>query len=179
MSSGSEMFDDAITIARNTEAPNFPITDKRMVLSTTTTANDGTPAAPPLPQYELRMEGTAGTDVPILNITTNMALTDTGIRVGIGSSALRRLTEAGITLAPGLIAAGTSVDLAGVVLTGCAGGDFVILTPNPIAALEAGIVISAFVTAANTLTVRFSNVSAGGVTPASRQYDVCAIRIAG
>jgi hypothetical protein len=63
----------------------------------------------------------------------------------------------------GLIAAG-AVAVQTITVTGAAVGNPVIVVP-PVA-LEAGLVFSGFVSAANTVTVRLENATGSGVTPA-------------
>lgn len=72
----------------------------------------------------------------------------------------------------GLIAGGASSDQT-ISVAGCAVNDKVILGPP--AAVTAGIVFAAWVSAAGTVTVRAANVTAVGITPAVATYSVITI----
>lgn len=74
----------------------------------------------------------------------------------------------------GNTAAQTSADLT-ITITGAADGDHVILgVPN--AAVNANTCYTAWVSAANTVTVRFNNYSAGAIDPASATFKVYVIK---
>jgi len=75
----------------------------------------------------------------------------------------------------GSIATTASADLT-ITVTGAAVGDEVILALP--AAPAAGIVFNAFVSAANTVTVRATNVTADAVDPAAATYGVIVIAAA-
>lgn len=77
--------------------------------------------------------------------------------------------KASATLDFGSIAAGTTAELT-VTVTGAATTDDV--TANPASSLEAGLVWSAVVTSANTVTIRVANVTTGAIDPASRSWRV-------
>jgi hypothetical protein len=65
-------------------------------------------------------------------------------------------------LTPGAIAANSSVDVS-VTVTGAAVGDPVVV--EPYANIAAGLVWTAYVSAANTVKVRIANVTTGSITP--------------
>jgi hypothetical protein len=75
----------------------------------------------------------------------------------------------------GSIATTASADLT-ITVTGAAVGDTVALALP--AAPAAGIVFNAFVSAANTVTVRATNVTADAVDPASATYAVTVFKTA-
>jgi hypothetical protein len=86
-----------------------------------------------------------------------------------GGGILNKLLTATAALNFGSIAAGASADLT-ITLNGAAVGDSVALgLPNP---PTSGIVYQAFVSAANTVTVRATNITAGAIDPASMTFRV-------
>lgn len=60
-------------------------------------------------------------------------------------------------------------------VTGATAGDAVIVTPST--ALEAGIVVYGYVSAADTVTIVANNPTAGAIDPASRTYYVTVLRV--
>lgn len=60
-------------------------------------------------------------------------------------------------------------------VTGAVVGDSVIVTPST--ALEAGLIIYGYVSAADTVTIVASNASAGAIDPVSRTYYVSVLRV--
>ncbi len=97
-----------------------------------------------------------------------------GFIVGSGST-MTELTAATAALNFGSIATTASADLT-ITVTGAAVGDFVVMALP--AAPTAGIVFNAFVSAADTVTVRASNITASSVDPASATYGVVVIAAA-
>lgn len=79
------------------------------------------------------------------------------------------------TLNFGSIATTASADLT-ITVTGAAVGNTVALALP--AAPAAGIVFNAFVSAANTVTVRATNVTGSSVDPASASYSVVVFQVA-
>lgn len=79
-----------------------------------------------------------------------------------------------VTLDFGSIAANLSADLT-VAVPGAAAGDIALVAPP--AAPDSEITFTAFVSAANTVTVRAANNSAGAVNPASASYNVAVLDI--
>ena len=61
-----------------------------------------------------------------------------------------------------------------VTVTGAAGGDTVLVTPST--ALEAGLVVYGYVSAADTVTIVANNPTAAAINPASRTYYVSVIK---
>ena len=98
---------------------------------------------------------------------------DATARVMVGHVPPGVLTAVG-TLNFASIAAAASADLT-VTVAGAATGDAVALGLP--AAPTAGIIFQAFVSAANTVTVRATNITAGAVDPASLDYRVAVIKI--
>ena len=91
-----------------------------------------------------------------------------GFVVGSGAT-VSKLLSASATLDFASISAAAQADLT-ITVTDAAAGDEVILALP--AAPAAGIVFNAFVSAANTVTIRASNISASPVNPASATYGV-------
>lgn len=60
-------------------------------------------------------------------------------------------------------------------VTGAAAGDSVIVTPST--ALEAGLVVYGYVSAADTVTIVANNPTAGAIDPASRTYYVTVLKV--
>lgn len=109
------------------------------------------------------------------NTTFSGPVTSTaGFIVGSGST-VSELNAATATLNFGSIAAVSQADLT-ITVTGAAAGDYVSLALP--AAPAAGIVFNAFVSAADTVTVRASNITASAVDPASATYGVLVIAAA-
>lgn len=78
------------------------------------------------------------------------------------------------TLDFGSIAAGNGVADLTITVTGAAVGDPVALSLP--AAINSGLVFNAFVSAANTVKVRATNISAGAINPASASFTVAVIK---
>ena len=97
-----------------------------------------------------------------------------GFITGSGST-VTEITAATATLNFGSIATTASADLT-ITVTGAAVGDFVVMALP--ASPAAGIVFNAFVSAANTVTIRATNVTALSVDPASATYGVLVIAAA-
>jgi len=74
----------------------------------------------------------------------------------------------------GSIAANTT-DETTITVTGAVSGDPVAVTAS---ALESGLVLTAFVSAADTVTVRLGNVTVGAIDPASHVYQVVVFQYA-
>lgn len=115
---------------------------------------------------------------------TNLAVVENGAKEFDGTNEF--LSSAGVryTMAKTLTATGVldfpntgaqlSADLT-IAVTGAADGDVVALGV-PVAALNADSCYTAFVSAANTVTVRFNNYSAGAIDPASGTFRVSVIK---
>lgn len=59
-------------------------------------------------------------------------------------------------------------------VTGAAAGDTVLITPST--ALEAGLVVYGYVSAADTITIVANNPTAGSIDPASRTYYILVLK---
>jgi hypothetical protein len=97
-----------------------------------------------------------------------------GFIAGSGATVTKILT-ATATLDFGSISAAAQADLT-ITVTGAATGDEVIMSLP--AAPTAGLVFNAFVSAANTVTIRASNITGSPVDPASASYGVIVINAA-
>jgi len=74
------------------------------------------------------------------------------------------------------IPANTSADSTGITVTGAAVGDAVFVgVPS---AIEAGLVVTGYVSAADTVKVRAANVTALAINPASGAFKVVVIKTA-
>jgi len=91
-----------------------------------------------------------------------------GFIVGSGST-ITKVLSASASLNFASISAVSQADLT-ITVTGAAVGDEVIMALP--AAPAAGIVFNAFVSAANTVTIRASNITASAVDPAAATYGV-------
>jgi hypothetical protein len=89
-----------------------------------------------------------------------------------GSNTITKVLAASASLNFGSIGAAAQADLT-ITVTGAAAGDEVIMALP--AAPAAGIVFNAFVSAANTVTIRASNITAASVDPAAATYGVIVI----
>lgn len=89
-----------------------------------------------------------------------------------GSNTINKVLSGSASLNFGSISAVSQADLT-ITVTGAATGDEVIMALP--AAPAAGIVFNAFVSAANTVTIRASNITASPVDPAAATYGVIVI----
>jgi len=99
---------------------------------------------------------------------------DNGFIVGTGAN-VTRMAAATASLNFPSIATTASADLT-ITVAGAAVGNYVVLSLP--AAPAAGIVFNAFVSAANTVTVRATNVTDNAVDPAAATYGVLVIAAA-
>ena len=95
-----------------------------------------------------------------------------GFIAGTGSATVTKVLSASASLNYGSIGAAAQADLT-ITVTGAAVGDEVVMALP--AAPAAGIVFNAFVSAANTVTIRASNITASPVDPAAATYGVIVI----
>lgn len=86
------------------------------------------------------------------------------------------MKSATATLDFGSIGAGAVAELT-IPLTGAVAGDSVAVAAP--AALEAGLVFSAFVSAADTVSLRVGNLTAGAIDPASADWTVSVFVLGG
>jgi hypothetical protein len=116
------------------------------------------------------------TDTPQPHEENTMSLTTfsgpvrslNGFITGDGSTITKLLSGSASLNFPS-IAAVSQADLT-ITVTGAAVGNQVVLALP--AAPTAGIVFNAFVSAANTVTIRASNITAGAIDPAAATYGV-------
>lgn len=100
------------------------------------------------------------------NNTWNGAQTFSGGLI-VGGSNVKKILTATAALDFGLIAAAASADLT-ITVTGAAVNDGVSIGLPAVP--TSGIVYQAFVSAANTITVRATNITAVGIDPASQTF---------
>lgn|SRR5574343_32868 len=99
-----------------------------------------------------------------------------GITVGTSSVKLTQVYKGTIAVDPGSLTTLTSTDVS-VTITGAATGDMVIV--NPPSTLESTLACGgAYVSAANTVKIRISNVSSGTVDGASLTWSYAILRFA-
>lgn len=94
--------------------------------------------------------------------------------IGATGAALTAVLTATASLNFGSIATTASADLT-ITVTGAAVGDEVAIGLP--AAPTAGIIYQAFVSAANTVTVRATNITANSVDPAAQSFTVAVFKI--
>ena len=92
-----------------------------------------------------------------------------GFIAGTGSATITKVLTASASLNFPSISAASQADLT-ITVTGAAVGDEVMMSLP--AAPAAGLVFNAFVSAANTVTIRASNITASPVDPAAATYGV-------
>ena len=92
-----------------------------------------------------------------------------------GGTAITKIVKGTVTVDPADLASVTAADK-DITIAGAAVGDMVILHP-PATALTAGFLIcQAWVSATDTVTVRFYNASGGAINIASGTWAYCLIR---
>ncbi|WP_353265806.1 hypothetical protein [Gemmatimonas sp.] len=74
------------------------------------------------------------------------------------------------------ISANTTADSSGITVTGAAVGDAVIVGVP--ATLAAGLVVTGYVSAADTVKVRAANVTGSAIDPASGSFRVVVVKVA-
>jgi hypothetical protein len=89
-----------------------------------------------------------------------------------GGSALTKVLATTVTLNFGSIAAGTTADLTATVSGVAVGDQAVVMVTSRNSSMEAGLVVTGFISGANTVTVRMANISAGAVDPANSDYMI-------
>lgn len=102
-------------------------------------------------------------------------VSDGGFIAGTGTAAITKILTGQAALDFPSIAAASQASLT-ITVTGAAVNDEVIMGLP--AAPAAGIVFNAFVSAANTVTIRATNVTAAPVDPASATYSVIVLAAA-
>lgn len=104
--------------------------------------------------------------------TINTLAVPTGLVIG---ATLSKILVASANLAVATLAAGASVDIT-LTVTGAVTGDLAIV--NPQSALPAGLLLRAYVSAANTVTITVTNASTGSVPGASYTFKGAVLRLA-
>ena len=100
-------------------------------------------------------------------VSTGATYADGGARIGgDGGAVIMKIAHGGATLDPPAISGGTAADVT-FTLTGAAIGDDVQITPSSV---PAGIVFQSYVSAVNTVTVRFYNATGSSVDMASATW---------
>lgn len=94
--------------------------------------------------------------------------------IGTTGATLTAVLKATSTIDFGSISAGATSDSTGITVTGAATGDAVIVGAP--AAIEAGLVVTAYVSAANTVKVRVANVTGSPINPASGSFTVVVVK---
>ncbi len=108
------------------------------------------------------------------NLKTTGTPTFAGLTIGTGGTQATKILSASAALDFGNTAAQSSADLT-IALTGAVVGDAVIPgVPN--GSVNANSCFTAWVSAADTVTVRFNNYSAAAIDPASGTFRVAVIR---
>ena len=106
---------------------------------------------------------------------TGPVVSQNGFISGTGSATITKVLTATATLNFPSISAVSQADLT-ITVTGAAVGDEVMMSLP--ASPAAGIVFNAFVSAADTVTIRASNITASPVDPASASYGVIVVAAA-
>jgi hypothetical protein len=108
-------------------------------------------------------------------VTGTTVSASTSATVGTGGTALTLVKKGtiAVTLAATLAAAEEDVSLT---IAGATAGDIVIMTPLD-AAMETGVaIVGAWVSAANTVKVRITNVNGSTLTGSTANWQYCLIR---
>lgn len=120
--------------------------------------------------------GTSATlDTNLYRSAANVLKTDdafiagTSFTIGSGATITGHLSAA-VALNFGSIAAGTTAELTATVTGAAVGNVTAIATPNT--TIEAGLIWSAYVSAADTVTVRLANVTSGAIDPANKGWRI-------
>jgi hypothetical protein len=98
---------------------------------------------------------------------------DNGFIAGTGTT-VTSILAATATINFASISANTTTDSSAITVTGAAVGDAVFVGAP--AAIESGLVITGFVSAANAVKVRAANVTAAAIDPASGAFKVVVIK---
>ena len=100
---------------------------------------------------------------------------DNGFIAGTGATVTSVLTATS-TIDFSSISANTTSDSSGITVTGAAVGDAVMVGVP--ATIAAGLVVTGYVSAANTVKVRAANVTASPIDPASGSFRVVVVKVA-
>lgn len=154
-------------------------TDANLVAGSIATVAEGTFSATSNASSLIFQTGNSETATTKMTITSGGNVTVTGIVSGTGGlsvgggATIVSMLSATAVLDFASIPANTSADLT-ITVTGAAAND--IAMAGPPTTQTSGIVISAFVSAANTVTIRAANVTVGAIDPASATYRASVIR---
>lgn len=102
-------------------------------------------------------------------------VSDNGFVAGTGATVTSVLTATS-TIDFSSISANTTSDSSGITVTGAAVGDAVMVGVP--ATIAAGLVVTGYVSAANTVKVRAANVTASPIDPASGSFRVVVVKVA-
>ena len=121
----------------------------------------------------VRSDGSNGIDV-ILTDTSGAVTFGTSVNIA-STSAVDGIRTATATLDfPSITANGGVQDLT-VTVTGATSGDVPMVVENSTTPINSGVLLRAFVSATNTITVRATNATAGAIDPNSASYRVTVI----
>lgn len=111
-----------------------------------------------------------------LNSTTSSNIICNGIKVNSSGTLLSKILKGTVSVTLAATAAAAEEDVS-LTITGAAAGDIVIMTPLD-AAMETGVaIVAAWVSAANTVKVRISNVNAAAaLTGSTANWSYCIIQ---
>ena len=102
-------------------------------------------------------------------------VSDNGVVAGTGATVTSVLTATS-TIDFSSISANTTSDSSGITVTGAAVGDAVMVGVP--ATIASGLVVTGYVSAANTVKVRAANVTASPIDPASGSFRVVVVKVA-
>lgn len=97
-----------------------------------------------------------------------------GFIAGTGNTVTSVLTVTS-TINFAAISANTTSDSSAITVTGAAVNDVVMVGPP--AAIESGLVITGYVSAANSVKVRAANVTGSSIDPASGSFKVVVVKV--
>lgn len=124
--------------------------------------------------YETLVQEDLNVGVGSVTVTAPGGGTQSGTQVGIHSLGVGQNAETA-TWAPGAIANGSQASTT-IAVSGAAVGDFVLASHDKI--LTSALLLSAHVSAADTVTVVIANFSGGSITPASGTLKVLVLKSA-
>jgi hypothetical protein len=102
-------------------------------------------------------------------------VSDNGFVAGTGATVTSVLTATS-TIDFSSISANTTSDSSGITVTGAAVGDAVMVGVP--ATIASGLVVTGYVSAADTVKVRAANVTASPIDPASGSFRVVVVKVA-
>jgi len=99
-----------------------------------------------------------------------------GFIAGSGTTVVTAVLTATSTIDFTSLSANTTADSSGITVTGAAVGDVVMVAPP--ATIASGLVVTGYVSAADTVKVRVANVTASPIDPASGSFRVTVLKVA-